>query len=298
MEVTMINLKSKLIERRTVELDPDLAKHYLNYNNYESQRPVKEDYVKELVEKISDGRFRIGNVCIASRLGGRDVMMDGQHVCHAVVECEETVPCSVEKYGMLNPAGLSMLFRQFDNKPRSLKDMIKAEANALRLVWSLDFTGIIVAAAKLDQRKGLTTGRKEYGTTYGTNKEKSVMLLKQYLDEGYHVASIMTNSHSAKHLWRAPVVYSMFQTYRQDEAASLLFWKIVNSGENLTKNMPQYLLREFLKNVNSPTSAYKVRKISNHEFIYRSISAWNAYRDNRSLHTLLYRSESDIPAAR
>lgn len=293
----MINLKSNLIERRTVELDPDLAKHYLKYNTYESQRPVKEDYVKELAEKILDGRFRIGNVCIASRSDGRDVMMDGQHVCYAVVECKETVPCSLERYGRLSPAGLSMLFRQFENKPRSLKDMVKAEANALGLPWSIDLTSIIVSAAKLDQRTA-ADHRKEFGTTYATNKEKGVLLLQRYLKEGYHFASIAPSKTSARHLWRATVVYSIFQTYRKDEEESFLFWEEVKTGERLTKDMPQMLLREFLINVNGPTSAYKYRKASNHEFIYRCISAWNAYRANKRLHCLTYRPESDIPAAR
>jgi hypothetical protein len=296
----MADLRQGLIERRFIEVDPELAKHYLSFNDYPAQRNIKKEHLQELIEKMADGRFRFGEIAFAYIPANKqkDIMMNGQHVCHAIIESGITVPCVMEKFKLKNEREMSELFRQFEIQARSLKDMIKAEAHALDVKWPIDFIGLIVAAARLDRRVDKKHGRLFAG---GTNtKENSVRLLSEYLTEAAWVASIMTNrSQETKHLFRAAVVYVMFMTFRKNYEHSLSFWSRVRDGENLTKEMPEMKLREFLTQSFTyvASNRYAFRKAENHEFIYRSVLAWNSFRTGKPTN-LAYRADAPMPSVK
>ena len=94
----MLDLRKRLIDRQMIELDPDLAKHYLKFNVYETQRQLRPGHVDELAGKMRQGLFRFGEVAFGRVvLNGKrkkvDLMLNGQHVCEGVIQSGETVPC-------------------------------------------------------------------------------------------------------------------------------------------------------------------------------------------------------------
>ena len=284
----MTDLRKALIERRSIELTPELANHYLKYNTFEAQRPLKPEHIKELSEKMIDGRFRFGEIALAYSIEKQqDVMMNGQHVCFACIKTETTIPCIFERFGPLNEHELSTLFRQFEIEPRSLKDMVRVESIALKLSWSVGFSSLLVSAAIL-------TGTKKSRAGGSFTREQKVKLLNTVIKEGNYISQVVTSQTVAKHLWKAPVFYAMFLTFRKDPSASYISWEKVKSGEKMTRDMPEMKLREYLINMTGSSIKFAGRRAENHEIISKCVMAWNAFRERRTTN-LGYKPSRPIP---
>lgn len=297
----MLDLAKNLIERRMIELDRDLAKHYSGFNTYETQRTLRPGHVSELSKKMENGLFRFGEIGFAVMNGTRDIMINGQHVCAAVEKSGKTVPCILERFRINNDRELSEAFRQFEILPRSLQDMVKVEAHSLKLPWPLWLSSLLVSVAVLEvagQRK--MGGPASIGSVTATkylSRDDRVRLLGRYLKEGEFLASIfcLGKREHSRHLQKKAVALIMVKSYRTDEYEAHDFWEMVRDGENLTRDMPEMKLREFLlKNKTFNTLAYNARRISDHEFAYRCVQAWNAFRQGTKT-KLTYYSEKVVP---
>ena len=291
-----MDLRTNLIERRMVELDANLAKHYLGFNKYEMQRTIRMAHVSDLANKMKSGLFRFGEVAFANMPVKGDLMVNGQHVCSGVIESGITVPVCLEKYKVSNERELSELFRQFEILPRSLKEMVKVEANSLKLQWPVAISSLIVAAAAIEitgYKSKDPTGRvgainvKKWFT-----KEDRVGSLKDYLEEGEFVARVISDRKSHRHIARAAVVYMMFQTYRLDPDKAMEFWTKVRDGEYLGKEMPEMRLRNFL--LSSINIGQNNRRVTNHEYCYRIAQAWNAMQKGARTQ-LAYYADKPVP---
>lgn len=303
----MIDLRKNLIESRTIELDPDLAKHYLTFNTWKTQRAIRPGHVADLSRKMKIGLFMEGRVAFA-KLNGNDLMVDGQHVSTAVVDSGETVPCRLLKFRVGNLRELSELFRQFEQLPRSLSDMVKVESDALSLTWPVWVSSLIVAAADIEkagQRKlGQSQKTGKVGSAKWMTKDDKVNLLGQYLKEGAFLSDLLTSNGTTsgancKHLRRKSVALIIMQTWRINSNDAGIFWVRVRDGENLKKTMPEMKLREFLMQTRSliRPSAYAARAVKNHEYAYRCALAWNAFRTNKPTN-LAYHPDNPIPKLR
>ena len=301
----MIDLRKCLIERRKVELDPELAAHFLTFNTWGTQRPVREGHVQHLANKMNNGLFRYGNVAFAVRDDGKSFMINGQHVCNATIVSKETYPCELEKYKLNTDMDIAEAFRQFEILPRSLQDHIRDESMALKLTWPLRISSIIVSAAIMEaggQKMLGCSGPSSKGTKKYMNKEDKVKLLGSHLKEGAFVADILTingtkvGSDIAKHLKRAAVIYVMMGTWRKNVMDAGVFWTRVRDGENLRKTMAEMKLREFLLKTNMAVrgSAFASRKVTPHEYAYRCALAWNSFRTNKNTN-LAYHAGNNIP---
>jgi len=295
----MINLNKQLKERRMIELDPGLAKAYLEHNTYKGQRAVRPAYVQHLIKEMIAGNFRYGNVAFASENGNPDVMVDGQHVCHAVVKSNITVPCSLEKYELDNTLDLAEAYMRFNILDRSQTDYTKAFAIAVNVQWPLWISGLLVSTIKLDLGKSNRFyGNSGSGGTHSSSKlitkEEAARALPKYLKEGAFIYRLLNPDQAYtsarktfKHITRAPIVFVMFKTYRINETMAFDFWEKVRDGEHLTKQMPEMQLREFLMNTNP-------RETTNHKYIYKAILAWNASITNKTTN-LAYREDHSVP---
>ncbi len=303
----MKTLNQNLIERRMIELDPELATHYLTRNTYGSQRNIRPLYARELAKKIKTGLFRFGQIAFASKNGSGDILINGQHVCSAVVESGMTVPCVLERYGVDSALQLSEAFRQFEILPRSITDMVKVEADALKIKWPYWVSSIVVAAAAIDvtKSKNLSTGTSLTSKNTAKkwmSKDEKVKLLGKYRERGAFINEILTVSmkapsgSNARHLKRAAVVHVMMKTSEEDRDAAWEFWVKVRDGENLKKTMPEMKLREFLMMTRQKArpASYMSKGITRHEFAYRCALAWNSFRTGKPTN-LAYHAGSDIP---
>jgi len=302
----MTDLRQNLIERRSIELDVDLAKHYLTYNTYETQRDIREAHVCALADKMKNGLFRFGQIAFVSNNGSRDIMVNGQHVCSAVIKSGETVPCMLEKFKAENDLQLSETYRQFEILPRTIKDMIKVESNALGIRWPVWVSSIIVTAATMEvsgQRKLGTSATPSNVTSKNKflTKDDKVKLLGKYLKEGSFVANILTFDGSARgprkapFLKRAAVILIMMKSWRKDKKDAKLFWERVRDGENLTNTMPEMKIREFLMLTRQASRVAYARTVKPHEYAYKCAAAWNAFRTNNKKASLRYFPDNDIP---
>ena len=298
----------KLEARKMMNLTPEIADHYLNLNDYDTQRPIRPLHVDELAKKMKNGLFRFGEVAFIKLNEGKDYMMNGQHVCHAVIKSGCTVECVVENFKCHSKLDMSELFRQFEILPRSLKDFVRHEAAALGLKWPLWVSSVIVTAATIEEinlpsltsNSGVVSSLKlSKKTKTVLTKEDKVGLLKDYIGaNGKFVYDVLTHNGSligkpkmSKHLNRGAVVYLMIKTYEKSINGSIEFWGNVRDGELLTANMPEYVYREFLL-ISATKSRSKLSgNVSNHEYICRGSLAWNAFR--RGTHTTMpYRVNS------
>jgi|GEM_PF-1288265 len=300
----MIDLRKQLIERRMIELDPDLAKHYLKYNTYKTQRVIRQPHVAELCDKIKHGLFRFGEVAFAEYKGS-SILINGQHVCTAVIASGIAVPCMLEKFNIQDDLELSEAFRQFEILPRSLSDMIRVEADALKLGWPLMVSSVVVAAATLEKygtsRLNHPVGMTTQQNLRLVNKDIKVALLREHLHEGEFINQILTSGgkspgiQRAKHLKRAGVVMIMMQTWRKNHELATIFWENVRDGEQLTGTMPEKKLRDFLLTTRAVShQPITIRTINPHEYAYRCILAWNAAIKNKPS-SLAYHANCELP---
>lgn len=312
----MIDLRKNLIERRWVELTPDLAKHYLTFNTYPNQRSVLLGHVNLLAHKMECGLFRFGEIALG-RYENQDIMMNGQHVCNATIKYGDTIPCVLEKFRCDSKLDLSQLFRQFEIIVRSIQVMVSAEADALELIWPKWLSSLVVAAATLEVSHNLSLKSMVFDYTprsssssrsqvrgISLSKDERVNLLGEYLEEGEFLYDLMTfnglktGTCSVQHLRRAPVALMVFYSSRVNKNDAGIFWSRVRDGENLKRNMPEMLLREFLTQVNSISERgkFSYRHATNHEYAYRCALAWNAFRENRRLSRLIYKGlQYEVP---
>ena len=285
----MFDLRKNLIERRNIELDPVWAKHYLTYNNYEAQREVRPGHVANLAEKMINGSFRFGEVAFACNGADKDLMVNGQHICHAVIDSGITVPCVFEKFKVSKKADVSDLFRQFEIAGRSLNDFVNAERIALGLEsWPKWFASIIVSAATLGEKP--TKSFHTTGSLSGigkakvfVTKEDKALLLKKYVSIGEKIRPILLPKgaksirRDVKHIAKAPIVWVIINTVKIAPQQAKMFWERVRDGERLLKDMPEKRLRDFLIGANrNIRKIYEHLPISNHEYVYRCHVAWNA----------------------
>ena len=296
----------QLAERRMVELDPSLASHYLQYNEYKGQRPARRVHINYLANKIVSGDFRFGEVAFAVfNNGQKDLMMNGQHVCHAVIESETTVPCMLERYYVDNDIDVADLFKQFEILGRSQKDFVNSERVALGLDWPLWVASLVVAAATIEKSGSNSfTGKTYIGGSKDPQgrsftKEVKAKYLREYQAEGEFVVSILMPDRTASkkiatHMNRAAVVFVMMQTYRIDKDDAKRFWMRVRDGENLTSGMSEMKLREYLLLRRGVSAPVHYHRATNHEYVYKSILAWNSFRTGKPT-SLSYRPSKQPP---
>ena len=299
-----LNLKNGLIERRMVEVDPATAAHYLTFNSYGKQRSVRLPHVDELAFKMTLGLFRFGEIAFVSIKGGRDLMMNGQHVCSAIIQSGSTEPCMLERFKTNSEMGASEIFRQFEILPRSLTDMVAVEIAARNLNWPLWVASSVVGAAVLERTQS-STGRihRTRGMSvarvgsYLTKSEK-VELIKDYTAEGDFVCSILTDGVGKKevaHISKVPLVCAMIKTWNKDKADAKIFWQNVRDGEFLKKDDPEWKLRTFLLQAKEKgEGGYQIRTIQANEYVYRCLIAWNAFRQGKKTN-LAYHVKSALP---
>lgn len=292
-------MKIEMIDRKFVDVDPESANHYLTFNVFPVQRNINRDHVKELSEKMLDGRFRFGEIAFVGMDGQKEQMMNGQHVCHAIILSGITIPCVVERFRAADKRDVSELFRQFEIRPRSINDFIRVEADALNLNWPLRISRLIVSAAALDiflKGGAQSLGGRSFSPGGHINKDQRASLLIYYKKEGDFVHKLLIGE-NCKHLFRAPVLCSIFWSYRKSEPDAKTFWDRVRDGENLTKDMSEMKLREFLKTTYSTIPKLSYRTITGHEYMYRCILAWNAFRTNKRTN-LSYSFDKPLPKMR
>lgn len=281
--------------RKLEEITPKKAQELKDLEAYENQRPFSPRQFEELVSALQNDLFLTGEIGIAILIyeKNRKVVVNGQHQFAAGIAANKKFIAVYQEFQCETPADLSLLYRQFDNhKARSLSEILMVEADSVGIRWpkktiSLLMTGIIL-------RENMT----------GWHKSRKLARFSAHLKFGKFLNSILTQNGkylhiTAKHIMRGAVVHAMMLMWELDERDAEKFIIDIRDGEGLNKTMPEYKVREFLKEV----CVFKGRGASHihnlateKEITSRCITGWNAFR--RQMPTdLKYYPTAPIPKA-
>lgn len=272
-----------LLQRKVEKINPERAASLLAFNNHEAQRRLSQRHVDYLARKIEGGLFRVGNVALG-HCGPQQRLMNGQHTLSAVIKTGATVDALVEHYQVEGEKGFALLFQQFDPimSSRTQRDMNRIEAAALGLEWPAHVVGLVVSGLSLN------SGRYRNSTS-----EDRVALLGDNMEAGGFVARLLEGR--ARHLEKKAVVAAMLRTWNASHECAELFWTAVRDGEGLSRTMPEYHLRDFLMVHDTREGSRRRGTATDHEYLCRCISAWNARRAGASMKVLRYAPDKDVP---
>jgi len=283
------------ISKELVELTPKKAERFLSFNVFAAQRSINHKWVSGLANNIRDELFTTGHIVLAEYQNGEEsqtYLLNGQHQCNSVLVANKKIDVVLDRYLCPSMDDVSLLYRQVNNaKVSTLQDLVKMEADSLGVDWSLRVASLVVSAAAM--KDGLTNA----------HKNVKVELLKEYLRRGLFVNQILGDAKSShiKHLMRSPVVCAMLTTHEKCQRDSEIFWVNVRDGEGLLRTMPEFKLREFLKESNFDRGRGAVgsnrRTVNQHEMISRCITAWNVFRKKKKCHIIKYYPTKPIPKA-
>ena len=278
-------------------LTPKLAEQYLSLNTFERQRQLRRSHVLMLLSRIDAGLFLTGNIGIANVAVENETisyLVNGQHQCNAVLAANKNIDVVVEKYSCENMRDVSLLYQQYDNHAsRSLANLVTFHASAIGIDWPPRIANLIVSGAAL---------REGWGKKLG--KQEKVEMLERYMEQGNFIKKLLTETPDkkpgaeTKHLRKSPVICAILLTWEKCQRDTKEFWENVRDGEGLTRKSPQFKLREFLRDTNFSAGAWAgvttKKPATQHEIVFRSIVAWNAYRKNIST-ALKYYVSKQIP---
>jgi len=285
----MFKKKSK----KTMKITPRDAERILQMKFFGAQRPLRPRWVSTLANIIREDLFLNGEIgtAILKYDGNTEVLINGQHQCHAVIVANKAIEVEYTTYECDTPDDTSTLYAQFDNhSPRSLANVVKAHAFTMNLDWPNKCCSLLVGAAAV--KENIETAPKY---------QKSE-LLDTYLKQGQFIHDLLfvsmngANIHKdSAHLRRLPTVYAMLHTWEKSQSESAIFWKQVRDGEGLSRTMPAFKLRNYLMTTNyhrgRGTQGVPGKTATFHEMVSKSIVAWNAFRKHTTTDLKYYRDK-------
>lgn len=275
--------------RQTINLTPSKAKEFLAINEYKGQRTMRVRQVNHLKSAIEKDVFIDGYIVTAC-LNGKKFLMNGQHTCRSVMETGKSVQGFLSDWQCDNEEDMVMLYDNIDQgDPRGLGDCSRTRASYYGIDWNGRVRSLVVScAATLEKKRE-------------SSRDERAALMNDYRSEGDFINNMVIQSFKmSKHILRQPVVMAMIQTYRSYPEGAYIFWKRVKDGENITKDMPEHQLREFLKAVAVPSTILRnVRgketpTSTPMEMYGKCIYAWNCFRRSKRTKVLKYRPGEPI----
>jgi hypothetical protein len=276
-----------------MKVTPDIAREWLAYPLMPGQRPLRDQHLKRLYDKMKAGEFITGHIAFADNDLGKTsrVMPNGQHQCHCIIRARVTIPALVQEFYYDSPEALADLFRQFDSHAfRSQADMVRVEVDARGLDWPPSMANLLVGAIAMCK-----------GFLYNCHREDRIEQLAYHTEFGEWVVNRLFERKKSKYPWLAKrsIVAAMLQTYESDLEAAGEFWVQVRDGELMRKDDPAFVLRNWLMSVSSPQSkAPRYKVASDKEMRVKCIRAWNAFRMGSKPSYFVYYPDKPIPKAK
>lgn len=280
------------IRREFIPFTPEKAQQIMLKNTYPGQRKIKDRYIKKYIHDLEVNRFFDTIIIVAQLLDGTWILIDGQHRLLAVIESGITMNAALSVIKCKNDFEVSQLWKKYDGgKTRSYSEMAESEAGMLGLEWKSGISSLVGSAAHYLSGKGRM------------HKEDKAELIRQYIDEGNFIDSILSSNGSRhKHVRRFIVVAAMITTFQANHKDAKTFWEAVKTGELLTRTDPAWHLREFLINISMTGHTAGVirmtknrnKKTDGREIYNRCISAWNKFRANKEIKQFRYKATEQL----
>lgn len=289
----------KLIEKpRTVKVTKSLATQFANMETIPNDRPLSERRLMVYRKALEEGAFRpvTWSTCYCKETKSV-YRVNGKHTS-TLLSSYPTIPdfyVTIERYAADTLKEVVELYNTFDskNQSRTTRDInvsFAAVAPELRdipvSIISLIITGINYAEL---QERMYELQPPERAEKILDNIEFAVWLHEQLYRD---------NISNFKPLAKAGVTAAMFLTFNKSRQAATEFWLAVRDETGVSPNLPDRKLMKWIsRSVALNSSRKKVDasdRATTHEFMIKSLLAWNAWRKGGSTE-LRYFKDADMP---
>lgn len=279
----------KVRRNSTVKLNHKRAYRILDLDEFVGDRNLKNSHVNRLVTAMKRGTFRPEFVTlITCSLNGTTYRMNGQHTAWACLEMPQDWSCEVGliEYEAKDEHDVRTLYSSIDRgSPRTKRNVINSY-----LAGSTEFEGIKKRTlAHLPTGFSLWFWKSDCERNKHDGDDVAFLLRTEQLSLARKVGVFLDMQLPSEqgHVFRGPVVGAMFATFERAPQIALKFWTPVSEGTGITKKSdPRLKLRTLLMQASVDSSGGGNPDIKNvsQELMYRMcITAWNAFREHRTL---------------
>ena len=240
-------------------MDKEIVDHLLSTNV--KNRPIRKVTVDAYARDIAAGNWKLTNQGIGISSDG--FLLDGQHRLEALKKA------GYPRVKMLIVWGL-------DNESQNVIDQHakRGQRDVFRLVYNTSTAPIVPAVCAV-----LLRSQKKGGTRVTVDEA-----FASYNEHKDAIDDILQNIVSVK-FFPAPMLAAAVVVYEknQDRLGDILsFFEAVRTGENITRDMPAYHLRNYLIASKKGRGAGNEQK----ERLGKTIKALQAHLDGKPMHTL------------
>lgn len=268
-----------MIKKRVVTAK--LAGEWLKKNK--SNRPIKKNWVHFLSQQMINGSW-IPDTGETIKFDKQGNLIDGQHRLSAVIMSKKSIEMEVKD--------------NMDRKAMEVIDTGKSRTSTDLLAMAGCISPSKLAAAtkfillfKLGKYSDATTGTVAGARTVNVSNQDILKFVKQNEKELVAITNIAQNYYTKFRYLPVSQVSGLYYVFASlDKKKAIDFFDKLSIGANLSMDNPIFLLRERLLK----DSTVK-RKMSMREKVAMVVIAWNYYRQNKKIQSLVFTSKMSFP---
>lgn len=292
IDVTSLGDGLKLVETRKVNFTIKEAEAVLALDEFVGDRPLRNSHVDYLISCMNRGTFHPEWVNIVfCKYNGKTYRMNGQHTAWARTYVEPNYDCRVSYlvYTAKSEEDMRTLYASIDrSSPRTRANVITSY-----LAGTEEFEGVkSVTMRVVPMGFAMWMWKTKHERRLHDGDDVAYLVKTEHYDLTRKVCGFLDrhSSRDYRHLMRAPVVGAMFATFHKAPQIAIEFWTAVATGTGIEKvGDPRLKLRNELMRVAVDTGngSHSDKKTVSQEFMFRQcITAWNAFREGRTLQLL------------
>jgi len=279
-------------------IDVEEAKSLLASNNFEGQRKLNLEKVKQYSELMKSGKMRDVDIAIATDRNSIKWLMNGQHVLSAIVLSGRPHPSIIQHYKCNTDDDLWKLFATFDVHQSRTDPQIMRGARGRFKNTLLRETPLSILHICGTGLFALSYGERPRFTR-SVSKTQKPELVEKHSNEVLWVANInprQTTETTGRFMERVGVVTAMIATYRANQEKATEFWTVVRDNEMLRKDDPRRKLHDaLLITAGSPKNTYG-HGTGSHIAIYSAcVLWWNTWISGDKRTMIKLRAMKEIP---
>lgn len=281
---------------KEVPLTKTLARFLLvDCETFVAERRLKNKGVNDIIKAAYQGTFLPETVTLAYVwFDGKRIRVNGQHLCIARLFLPDDWNPKVRliEYEAEMSEDLRRVYCGFDRgQARSRVEIVQSY-----LRGSEEFEGFRKTEIKLlAQGFAVWKWADPTNRTQQSGDEISRLLKGEYNKIAVRIGTFLNGCDDIPdHIWRAPPIGAMYDTFSKAAAASEEFWNAVAVGTGMSQaDDPRLKLRNYLTKVKIGRSMYATKQkpkpenelvAAFQETVYRAcIIAWNAWRDGKGV---------------
>ena len=274
------------------KVTPQDAQSFLELNTFEGQRKLNTHKANQYARLMAVGKMRPVDIDVAIIPGGVRVLMNGQHVCTAIMLYKKPFDARIQYWKCETNEDAWHLFGTFDvHASRTEQQIIRA---ARPFLGELSDVPLSILQACGSALMMIATSPPQFGTVKAEKSQKADMLVP-HKEEVLFVAKMASDAGKERRgVFRVPAVAAMIQTYRKSARDANDFWYGVATGELLERHTPQYRLANVLL-LGASEKSVLGGSSRNRVFYSYCIAYWNSWRKKEKRSSVKINAMKSIP---